>query len=69
MKDFRHIMNHFHELEQVQFIMILIGVVANIVPSALTAKGALIANPIVNLIAGIKLSQLRAISMLKSWHA
>ena len=38
--------------------MILIVVVANIVPNALTAKGALtanpIANPIANLIAGIK---------------
>jgi len=58
MIDLRHIMPHFHELEQAQFIMILIVVVANIVPNALTAKGALtanpIANPIANLIAGIK---------------
>ena len=54
MIDLRHIMPHFHELEQAQFIMILIGVVANIVPNALTAKGALIANPIANPIAGIK---------------
>jgi len=55
MKDLMIIGNHFHELEQAQFIMILIGVVvANIVPSALTAKGALIVNPIVNLIAGIE---------------
>ena len=54
MNDLMHIMPHFHELEQAQFIMIRIVVVANIVPSALIPKDVPIVNPIVNPIAGIK---------------